>query len=306
MEKKSTICVIMSSYNGEKYLREQINSIINQSDVEVKLVVRDDGSQDNTVALLKELLPNSSKIIMEKNIGVANSFWRALLLSGEYDYYAWSDQDDIWDANKLKLALERIDNLDNKRPVLYFCGNRTINKEGEIISENIDQNPSITLGHALINSAAQGATMVFNNELRRVALICSPNFKKLNILHDAWLHKVCLAVNGIVVYDPRATLSYRIHENNVEARMPVKTTIFQKIHNKLGLRSPNYYSNIASELIKCYSKNIAEKDRNLIDCLAFYRSNKKYKVRLLLRNEISTGEIKRDIAYKINVLVNRA
>lgn len=94
------VIVLMSTYNGEKYLKEQIDSILNQVKVEVFLMIRDDGSSDNTIAILKEYERQNRniKIIKGKNIGVGNSFMQLLYNSAEAEYYAFADQDDVWVA----------------------------------------------------------------------------------------------------------------------------------------------------------------------------------------------------------------
>ena len=94
----------MSTYNGEKYLSQQIDSILNQKEIDVHLFIRDDGSYDNTWKLLEEYKQKYEKIniISAKNVGVGNSFMNLLYsVPNIYDYYAFSDQDDIWEPNKI-------------------------------------------------------------------------------------------------------------------------------------------------------------------------------------------------------------
>lgn len=90
----------MSTYNGENYLKEQLDSIFNQKEVEINLFIRDDGSMDNTVDIVKEYMvkyPNKINLIEGNNIGFANSFYYLVKINPKYEYYALSDQDDIWD-----------------------------------------------------------------------------------------------------------------------------------------------------------------------------------------------------------------
>ena len=104
------VSVLMSTYNGEKYIREQIESILNQKKVKVHLLIRDDGSQDSTIEIVKEYAnkyPNVS-VYAGKNIGIGNSFMELLRNAPEADYYAFADQDDVWLDGKLERAIELI------------------------------------------------------------------------------------------------------------------------------------------------------------------------------------------------------
>ena len=102
------VAVAMSSYNGEAYIREQVESIFSQTDVEVALFVRDDGSTDGTCALLSDMKQQYPGIhlIRGKNAGIGNSFMRCLYAMPDiFDFYALADQDDIWLPDKMSRAI---------------------------------------------------------------------------------------------------------------------------------------------------------------------------------------------------------
>jgi rhamnosyltransferase len=123
MSKK--VCVLLSTYNGEAYLREQIDSILAQIDVSVELIIRDDGSKDSTVKIINEYKNQYVNVLIldsYKNLGPANSFMELLYASGDADYYAFAEQDDIWLPEKLSKAIGIIEhkNIDgSSSPVLY-------------------------------------------------------------------------------------------------------------------------------------------------------------------------------------------
>ena len=97
----------MSTYNGEKYLKEQIDSILSQEGVDVRLYIRDDGSSDRTTDILASYQEHKNvKIEKGNNLGFAKSFLTALDECDEADYYAFSDQDDVWEKDKLSTAME--------------------------------------------------------------------------------------------------------------------------------------------------------------------------------------------------------
>ena len=101
-----TVLVLMSTYNGEAYLTEQVESILKQADVNVKLLVRDDGSTDNTLRILNKYATEEKlDYITGKNINWMHSFWTLVNMAHGADYYAFADQDDIWFPDKLARAV---------------------------------------------------------------------------------------------------------------------------------------------------------------------------------------------------------
>ena len=109
------IAVAMSTYNGELYIKEQINSILEQKNVKVELFVRDDGSKDKTLGILETYGEkwNNIHFIKGENLGVGNSFMELLYSIGcEYEYYAFADQDDVWLPDKLNQGIAKIEDGD--------------------------------------------------------------------------------------------------------------------------------------------------------------------------------------------------
>lgn len=120
-----TVQVLLSSYNGENYIREQLDSILNQEGVEIQLLIRDDGSTDGTRSILAEYEQqwNNISVIYGMNVGVISSFFLLLEQAGEYPYIAFADQDDVWLKQKLKRAVERIEQtVSRKRPRNSYDG----------------------------------------------------------------------------------------------------------------------------------------------------------------------------------------
>ena len=120
----------MSCFNGKKYVQEQINSILEQIDVEITLLIRDDGSKDKTIEILKynaDMYKNV-KLKLGNNIGFKRSFYETLVNeAGEYDYYAFADQDDVWDKDKLITAINLLEKK-NTEISLYASSLRVVNE----------------------------------------------------------------------------------------------------------------------------------------------------------------------------------
>ena len=131
------IAVLMSSYNGEKYILKQIESILAQVGCEVHLFVRDDGSCDSTTEILKKYADEGKlEWYQGDNLKPAKSFLKLLYESGEYDYYAFADQDDIWDNDKLSYGIQYLEKYQDK-PAIYFSKARYIDSEDNLIYKSL-------------------------------------------------------------------------------------------------------------------------------------------------------------------------
>ena len=104
--KDKKVAVVLSTYNGEKYVKEQLDSILKQTYKNVEIIVRDDGSKDSTVEIIKEYQEKHKniKLVVGENLGFIKSFFELLKIA-EADYYSYADQDDIWVKNKIELAV---------------------------------------------------------------------------------------------------------------------------------------------------------------------------------------------------------
>ena len=115
--------ILMSTYNGEKYVDEQINSLLQQDHTNLEILIRDDGSKDSTVSILEEYnreYPNI-KLIIDENKGVISSFFElAMKASEEADYFAFCDQDDYWKPQKISRAVNLLEKESPNTPLLYF------------------------------------------------------------------------------------------------------------------------------------------------------------------------------------------
>ena len=136
-EGKINVAVVMSTYNGQRFLRKQIDSIMNQKRIAVSLYIRDDGSKDNTVSIIKKYKENNIHLIKGQNVGVGNSFMNCLYSAPRnFDYYCFADQDDIWDEDKISTAIDKI--KDVMHPALYCSNQRLVDAEGNTIGHRYE------------------------------------------------------------------------------------------------------------------------------------------------------------------------
>jgi len=239
------VLVLLSTYNGQNYLQQQLNSLIVQENVELFYLIRDDGSKDGTIEILKQfsIMAVNVELILGKNIGFANSFKELLILSYKYretvNYFAFCDQDDIWLKNKLHVATNNLEKMSNTVPAMYCSNLFRIDKNNKQIGESYKRgNVIFSKGTSLVNSIAAGCTMVLN--LKTIEMFTKHPPKYL-AFHDLFIFQMCIFL-GEVYYDDIPYIFYRQHDNNV---LGDKNTIFlARWKNRLKIfpsfRNPHY------------------------------------------------------------------
>jgi len=212
------IVVLLSSYNGEKYIAQQIESVLNQKiNLSLSLLIRDDGSTDSTVNLINDYCQRFSNIrlIKGENVGLVASFFQlieeAFHSAETYDYFSLADQDDVWDLDKLAIAVNKIDNNENQNiPMLYCSSSRPVNDTLQPIPKKTYKRKPLRYYNTMIQNSTPGHTYVFNRNLAE--LVCSPDPSKVYV-HDSYILNVAV-ICGDVIYDPTMHTSYRQHSSN--------------------------------------------------------------------------------------------
>lgn len=211
--------ILLSTYNGERYVREQLDSIFAQTlfqkkDWELGLTVRDDGSTDKTCEILQEYCERYPSMNYQTgtNKGVIGSFFE--LIQGvpeDVDFVALSDQDDVWMKDKLERAATVLSEMDSEKPLLY-CGMPLLTDEHLTPVSSIMYTDSIqpSFGNALVENICTGCTAVFNQRLASLVRLESPAF---TVMHDWWLY-VLAAGFGDVMFDSEPHMYYRQHTDN--------------------------------------------------------------------------------------------
>ena len=215
---KPSITVLLSTYNGERYLREQLDSIFSQVDVEVHLVVRDDGSKDHTIEILKEYAEKYPyvTILEEDNCGCEASFEKLgqyVYMNCHTDYYAYADQDDVWYADKLWKSIQTIEK--ESLPALYCCNQMITDEKLNPLHLMLDDNNYERICEVQeINyfKNRHGCTMVWNQELMEV-LGSANHDASYTPIHDKWM-TLLARCSGKVIIDKEPLQYYRVHNSN--------------------------------------------------------------------------------------------
>lgn len=279
------VVVMMSTYNGEKYLKPQIESILTQKGVKVHLVIRDDGSTDATRDILGEYCAKFQNITVYKgeNVGYIKSFmWLVKKVGAEKDtYYAFSDQDDIWDNQKLKAAVDMINKEKKDIPVMYYSDLNVVDKDGSFIRKANTWEGSIDKYKISVFIGIRGCTMVYNYHLQALLQKYSP--RKISG-HDTYIALLAFWA-GHVVYDSNAYIDYRQTGENLSITGKSSFDRLKKnflyVKKRLTVRA-NIHENNAKEIIKGYENII---DVENLKAVAFYRNSLSSKIKLLKKKE---------------------
>ena len=211
------VAVLISTYNGEKFFEEQLDSILKQEAVDVDVYIRDDGSEEKFINVLKKINNDKVHIAYRENVGVGNSFMQLIYVVPEmYDFYALADQDDIWYKRKL---IEAIECIKNNRCSLYGSNQQLVDLNGNIGSKRYDEETIVytnSIGILQKNMIA-GCTMVFPKTFLKVLREEQnrPSCELLKVrIHDVWIAMVASLYDGIF-YDCRSFMLYRQHGSNL-------------------------------------------------------------------------------------------
>lgn len=209
--------ILMSTYNGQQFLAEQIRSIQDQSYTDWTLFIRDDGSSDNTEEILKDFERQDSRIHLidsdkSDNLGVIKSFHK-LVNHDRADYYFFSDQDDVWLPNKLQLSLKEAQNYLADLPLMVYMDLKVVNQDLEIMTESMVKSQShhanTELVQELTENTVTGGVAMINHALAEM-------WQETDdiLMHDWYLALLASAFGNLVFIDQPGEL-YRQHSDNV-------------------------------------------------------------------------------------------
>lgn len=299
---KPKVLVLLATYNGEKYLREQIDSILAQKDVDIFIKVSDDRSTDSTQKILqeyKEKLPNFDYQINEKNKGFAYNFLDLYfsVKDEEFDYCAFADQDDFWLENKLSKAIELIDKNQSKNGCFY-CSNLKLANE-KLEEYGIQESKKALKANKysfIAANIATGCTVVIDNKFYKQSVKYYP--KNIH-LHDYYLFLIALFTANYV-YDFNSYILYRQHTNN---QIGSNKKFFTKFKWNNFMHPKHSTTTLLKELLAGYEKDISEEDLKIIKMAAFYKDSHKNKRKLLFTHKIKKW--KQNYLFKLKVLLNK-
>jgi glycosyltransferase involved in cell wall biosynthesis len=246
------VAILMCTYNGQEYLARQLRSFLEQNNKNWRLHISDDGSTDNTLRILNKFRSRvgSERVIIYDGpqAGFARNFMSLICnRSIQAEYYALSDQDDIWEPKKLDAALQYLNTVDRDKPALY-CGRTTfVDPKNRPISLSVLPERALTFQNALVQNIASGNTMVMNNAARNILMECGADADIYT--HDWLIYILVSGFGGNIYYEPTPLVRYRQHDKNL-----------------IGMNSGTCNKLIRTfQLIRGEFKNWNEKNLNILD-----------------------------------------
>jgi glycosyltransferase involved in cell wall biosynthesis len=213
--KTGPVYILMSTYNGQKYIKSQIESLLSQTYQDIKILIRDDGSSFPTTSILKSYENKYSfvTVFYEDNIGVVHSFFRLLeKVPDEAGYIAFCDQDDLWLPDKIQRAVDKIKQNNSAMPVMY-CSSLNVSDENLNFLYKTKPAKKIGLRNSLFENIATGCTIVLNKNAFLLLSGKKIDYSKI-MMHDFWFY-IVISAFGEIVFDPVPFICYRQHKKNV-------------------------------------------------------------------------------------------
>ncbi len=282
MNSHPRVNILLSTYNGERFVTELLDSLFRQSYSNIALHIRDDGSTDSTVDLIKShLIQNKSvTLTVGSNIGVIPGFLKLLANSGEPgDLYAFCDQDDVWKPEKVARAVEQIVNRPEPDRVLYCSRLEYVDEHLRHLEFSLIPR-LVGFNNAVVENIAIGCTVVFGESIRQ--LILKGNSGDM-IMHDWWAYLVA-SVFGDVIYDDVPSIQYRQHDRTFTAWEPGHAKLRSRAHefmNRLRRREHKGLDSLNQAL--CFLNtypNVPDDAKKIVNTLIELRSNGRFWQRL--------------------------
>lgn len=296
-----SVTVVMSAYNGEKYIERQLDTIFAQDGVDVKCYVRDDGSKDNTVKILQEYKskkqPARLSFSAEPNVGWQKSFLLALKDAPSADYYAFSDQDDIWFPDKLTKCIEELKKHDNNKVLMVHHNRQRVDSCLNPLPDTSIRVPRPLNRQNATLMGVQGCTAVFNEQAKK---LFTKRLPKVNIPHDQW---ICILSYyfGEIYWLPEPLMYHIQYGSNTSSAG--NAIGGQMARLKSFFAGGPIYENPADDVLIGYGDMID--DKSFLIRLRDYKINIRYRLQLFFSPQFRRISIPGTVMLKIAILTGK-
>ena len=293
------IIVLLSTYNGEEYLEEQLDSILSQNVEHLDILIRDDESTDNTITIIKEYIKKYKNISFYEgqNIGSCRSYFDLIQkVQDDYDYYAFADQDDYWLQDKLAKAVQRLQTVDKAMPTLY-CSNVIATDENLKPIKSVYSNEVVKTNfrNAVFENVAIGCSCVLNNKL---LTLIKKHIPRYCYMHDWWCY-ISASYFGQVIYDCDSYILYRQHSSNV---LGTSSNILSQYIKRM--KQSKKLCHIPSMHMKALLENyVITEDTEFIQNVIRAKNQMKARMYLMKKGSFTRTRRLDTIMYKIRILV---
>ena len=297
--------ILMSTYNGMNNVERQIETVLRQENVDIHLTIRDDGSNDKTVEIIKNLqrlYPERITLYCGENVGYRKSFLQLLDLAADADYYGFSDQDDIWKPTKIQRAVECLEKVES--PIkLYASSLEIVDPQLNVIGYNDISKMPNTIGSYFTRSRLAGCTFAFSRECKKMA----QQFANMDLPVDRMLDHdfvvgSCAFACGKVYLDDERLIYHVRYPNSVTSGgnglMKRIKTEWNIVFRRKGIRLT-----MARELINNCGVLLNPEAKIFLSEVANYKEKWNNRLKLLLNSNMKTGILLCDLEQKIKILV---
>lgn len=253
---KKKVAILLATYNGERYIKEQLDSLYAQTYKDWILYVHDDGSSDDTMEILKDYQQkhNNIMILDYPPTGGAKNNFLSLLQKVEADYYFFSDQDDVWSKEKVSLSLKKMLGMEHNnpsKPIVVFCDLYVVDRNLDVIDKSFFDHDGIhpefltTFPELGASSICPGCAMAFNKKAKESIIF--PADKA--IMHDSWTVLCTLKAGGMLGWIKKPLIKYRQHGDNTQGARDIKDlTLSYRFANirKIIRMNINYFKMLRS------------------------------------------------------------
>ena len=270
------VAILLCTFHGQHYLADQLESFAKQSYSNWEVWASDDGSQDDTHAILVDYQNRWANKCLSIHYGpkegfVANFLSLTCNTTIEADFYAYSDQDDIWEPDKLERAISRLKTVPENTAALY-CGRTCLvdKNNNEIgLSPLFIRSPGFA--NALIQNIGGGNTMVFNKAARELMLDVGENIDV--VAHDWWAYMLVSGCGGKVFYDSYPSLRYRQHDNNLVGSNVTWKARFIRVRMLLKGRFRSW-NDLNIEVLQSIEEKLTPENRSILSKFVEVRTSK--------------------------------
>ena len=300
------VLILMSTYKGGAKIKKQVDSILSQTGVATNILIRDDGSDQATLKILRDIKKDNIdrvRVVFASNAGWKKSFH--LLLQSEFahgfDYYGFSDQDDIWMLDKLSTCIKMMEDDSWDGPKLAHCSALTVDENLQMRGEQ-EHRIAQPLNHknAFATEYFQGCAMVWNQACMN--LIQRHQMKDPNISHDYWVGLIGYLFGKVYFCeDPKF---YHIRYGNSESSDGnVKKGRLRRV--KSLMTSKDAYMNPSLDLLDGYSDLLNSSDKHFLECMREYKCNFKDKMQIISDEDFRRPSRSATMLMKLAILINK-
>jgi glycosyltransferase involved in cell wall biosynthesis len=258
-----TVQILLSTYNGVKYLRPLVDSLLAQDYPNLEILVRDDGSDDGTLDLLNNYASTNSniRVVPGANLGFAHSFFSLIeISSNSADYLALCDQDDVWLEDKVSRAVELVRRYPPDTPVMYCSRLTVVNKNLNVLGYTSLPRNGLSFRNALLECPqGLGCTILLNKAARELLR----EFPDKVYCHDWWIYLV-MSCFGKIIFDEESKILYRLHDSNT---FGIQLGFLDKWRTKIHRFKTGQFQLMmdqAIEFMRIYGSSLSNADRQVL------------------------------------------